>query len=251
MPERPSLARWQSIVETFAIVAVAGAVVWSTAGRPAVTTGSVGTVQPPPRPTPPPMPIEPMSLEGAELLGSRTALIGMALYSDFECPFCARFARETLPALDAQYVKTGKLLLAFRQFPLPIHGLAMKAAEAAECAGRQGKFWPYHDRLFLAPQTLDPVRLTEHARRTGLEPTRFAACLDGQAAADVTSDKTGGTPLGVVGTPTFLAGPILPDGRVSVSQRFSGALPLAEFQAILDRLLAAVPVTGARPGQNE
>lgn len=251
MLERPSLARWQSIVETLAIVAVAGAVVWSTTGGPVGTTGRAGAVQPPPRPTPPPLPLEPISLDGAELLGSRTARIGMALYSDFECPFCARFARETLPALDAQYIKTGKVLLAFRQFPLPMHGLAMKAAEAAECAGRQGKFWPYHDRLFLAPQTLDLSGLTEHARQTNLEPTSFAACLNGQAAADVTSDTTGGKPLGVVGTPTFFAGPILPDGRVKVSQRFSGALSLAEFQAILDQLLASVAVTGAPAGQNE
>jgi protein-disulfide isomerase len=184
------------------------------------------------------MPIQPMSLTGAQILGSAAAKVGLVVYSDFQCPFCGKFARETLPAIQVQYVKSGKVLLAFREFPLPMHQFAQKAAEAAECAGRQGKFWPFHDELFSVPQALDPASLKERAQRLGLEPKSFATCFDGQTSALIQSSKAEAEPLGVVGTPTFLAGPILNDGRVKVSQRFSGALSIAEFQTILDRLVS-------------
>jgi predicted DsbA family dithiol-disulfide isomerase len=160
---------------------------------------------------------------------------------------CGKFARETLPALEKQYVDTGKVRLAFRQFPLPIHQFAEKAAEAAECAGREGKFWPFHDLLFAQQDSLDVASLQDRAKRVGLESGTFAKCLDGETAAIVQADKSGGEPLGVSGTPTFLVGPILADGTVHVSQRFSGALPLAQFQAALDRFVnppTAAPVGG-------
>jgi len=227
------------LIETASLVTVAVALASIALAR--WTSPSDSRTVPPPPPTrrqEPPVPAQPIVLTGAQLLGSRSAKVGLVLYSDFQCPFCGTFARDTLPILEEKYVRTGKVLVAFRQFPLPNHLLAVKAAEAAVCAGRQGKFWPYHDRLFANPQSLDSSNLHEHARQVQLDPQQLAACLDGQASAIVQADKTSGSALHVTGTPAFLAGAMLSDGRLKVIDRFSGAKPIAQFQIMLDRLLS-------------
>ncbi len=235
--DRPLQPRWQSIAETVALTVVACAVAWMAISRTSTDAVSIRGGAPTRRPEPPrPLPTEAISLAGAQLLGKSTAQVGIVVYSDFQCPYCGRFAKETLPSLEAQYVRTGKILVAFRQFPLPNHPFAQKAAEAANCAGRQGKFWEFHDRLFANPRALDSPNLLEHARQVKLEPARFAACLDGQETAAVRADHASGGAVGVSGTPTFLVGRLLADGRLKVSQRLSGALPLEHFQTVLDGL---------------
>jgi len=235
--ETKGMMRWQSIVETLALVVVALSVGWIAVVKPALA--SVSARSAPAKVADSPLPVDPVSLDGAPIVGSRGAKIGMIIYSDFQCPFCARFAIDTLPALQEQYVKTGQVLVAFREYPLPIHPFAQKAAEAALCANRQGKFWEFHDALFANQQALDPASLGARAVRLGLDSRQFSSCLAGEMAALVQADKRNGDPLGVAGTPTFLLGPVLADGRVKVSQRFSGAKPLAEFQEILDKLVSA------------
>ena len=90
----------------------------------------------------------------AEAIAARTkgrpeAPITMYAMSDFQCPFCRDFALTTMPALEREYIQTGKLRITFINFPLTsIHANALAAAEMAMCAARQGKFWPVHDRLF-------------------------------------------------------------------------------------------------------
>jgi hypothetical protein len=118
----------------------------------------------------------PVSLAGATLQGSPSAKVAVIEYLDFECPYCGKFARETLPALDAGYIRTGKVLLAVRHYPLPNHQLAVKAAEAAECAGEQGKFWEMHLRLFQEPRNLHDRVLLSHAQPLA-DSSRFEACL--------------------------------------------------------------------------
>ena len=245
MSDRTSLLKWQSITETLALVVVAGAVTWMSLSRSTAETAPTRPAAPTRRAEPKP-PLEPISLAGAQILGMKTAKVALVVYSDFECPFCGKFARETLPALDAQYVKPGRVLIAFRQFPLPIHQFAVKAAEASECAGRQGKFWMYHDQLFANPKEIDPASLRQYARSIGLDVKTFDGCLNGQAASIVQADKASGSELQVTGTPSFLAGPILPDGRVRVSQRLSGAQPFGQFKDMLDRLI--IVGDSARPG---
>jgi protein-disulfide isomerase len=236
MSER-TWSRWQSVVETVALVVVAVAIsrIAMVKSAPEPGPGRAGASRPAP-----PLPSEPVSLAGAQTAGSQTAKVALVVYSDFQCPFCGKFARETLPAIQEQYVRTGKVLFAFRQFPLPIHSFAEKAAEGALCAGQQGKFWAFHDDMFANQQALDPQSLQERARQLGLRTDAFTACLEGKAAISVQADKKAAEPFGVTGTPTFLAGPILKDGRVRVSERFSGALPLAQFQTVLDGLLNKV-----------
>jgi protein-disulfide isomerase len=86
--------------------------------------------------------------------GKEDALVTMVEFTDYQCPFSAKFTQETLPQIEKEYIETGKVKLAFRDFPLPMHSLAQKAAEAARCAGDQDAFWEYHDLIFENQQYL-------------------------------------------------------------------------------------------------
>jgi protein-disulfide isomerase len=160
-------------------------------------------------------------------------------YSDFQCPFCARFARDIMPKLDEKYIKSGKVQLAFRHLPLPMHPFAQKAAEAVECAARQGAFWGMHNRVFQQPEQLEEASLRQNARALMLNEEQFSTCLAGQAGEKVRRDAAGARKLLVTGTPTFFVGTRQADGRVKVVQRVSGAPALEQFEAVLERVLAA------------
>jgi protein-disulfide isomerase len=227
--------RVQSFSETLALIVIAIAVAWVAFLKPVVAPAAVRP-QAQRRADPPP-PSEPISLENAQIAGNPNAKVALLVYSDFQCPYCGKFARETLPAIRQQYVEPGKVLVAFREFPLPIHTFAERAAEAALCAGRQGKFWPFHDDPFANQQALDTPALNERAQRLGLDTGAFDVCLTGQTAGLVQADTASGKPLGIIGTPTFFFGTVLPDGGMKASARFSGAQPLTRFQAALDPLI--------------
>ena len=186
----------------------------------------------------PELPAELLSLEGATLRGNPKARVALIEYSDFQCPYCGVFARETFPSLDAEYVSTGKVLIAFRHFPLrSMHPLAAKAAEIALCAGAQGRFWEMHDRLF-AEKQLDEASLRGVATGLGVDNTAFGDCLAGQKSATVSADEASGKKLGVTGTPTFFVGVIENNGRVRVTDRIAGAASEAQFKASLKKALA-------------
>jgi protein-disulfide isomerase len=87
-------------------------------------------------------------MDRSRILGDSTAPVWMVMVSDFQCPFCKRFHDQTFPTIEQRYIKTGKVRFAFLNFPLPSHANAWPAAEAAMCAGIQGKFWPYQDVLY-------------------------------------------------------------------------------------------------------
>ncbi|MGC8876882.1 DsbA family protein [Thermus sp.] len=128
----------------------------------------------------------------------------LRVFSDFQCPFCQRLAREVLPALKARAAR-GEVRVSYRHFPLKeIHPEALPAATASECAHRQGAFWPYHD-LLMAGRLGDYLGL---ARALGLEEGAFARCLkDPSAQAPVEADRALALRLGLRGTPTVFAGP--------------------------------------------
>ena len=137
----------------------------------------------------PPLPSAPISIEGTRTKGKASATVALIEYSDFQCPWCGVYARETYPTLAKQYVDTGKLLMVFRHLPITsIHPLATKAAEAAECAGRQNKFWEMHDLLFLRQKELSSPSLVSRANALGLDAMAFSTCLEGQAASVVEAD---------------------------------------------------------------
>jgi len=97
--------------------------------------------------------VKAVDLGNAQRKGNSNAKVIVVEFSDFECPYCGRFFSQTLPSLQKEYIDTGKVLFAYKQFPLTsIHANAQKAAEASLCAADEGKFWEYHDRLFKSQQ---------------------------------------------------------------------------------------------------
>jgi protein-disulfide isomerase len=185
-----------------------------------------------------PVPRDPVSLDGAETRGSSAAHVALLEISDFQCPFCGRFARETLPAIEEEYLKSGRMFLAFRNLPLAeIHPFAVKAAEAAECASRQGKFWAAHDRMYHDQEHLAPADLLSIAQAIGLDNPKFQTCMSGEAAARVQQDMADVRKLGVSVTPSFFLGTIRSDGRLKVERTISGALPFRDFQVAIDAVL--------------
>ena len=138
------------------------------AGRPPTSARTQPTR--PTRPAPAALPTEPLSVEGATLKGDMRAGVALIVYSDFECPFCSRFALDTWPSLEQKYVSTGKVRVAFRHLPIEsIHRYALKASEAAACADQQAKFWPMHDVLFKNPKQLDDASLAKYAKELKLD----------------------------------------------------------------------------------
>src|SRR5262249_15732301 len=128
--------------------------------------------------------------------------------TDYECPFCSRHFRETQPHIEKDYINTGKVKYVLRDFPLEaIHSNAFKAAEAANCAGEQEKYWEMHDRLFANQNALSLNRLPEYAQALGLDLPKFRQCLDGgKYAAKVRKDLADAQKAGTTGTPTFFIG---------------------------------------------
>ena len=126
-------------------------------------------------------------------------------------------------------------------FPLEsIHKKALKAHEAANCAGEQGKYWEMHDLLFANPKKLDPPDLSQHATTLGLDLPTFEECLNsGKYEAEIRADMAEGRKAGTRGTPTSLVGYIEADGKkVRAVKRIRGARPYEDFKEEIDSLLA-------------
>lgn len=238
---RPALAA----VADAMFVVVAGVIVWqlTSAGRPIGRDGA-GTQ---PTQPPPPLPAAPIPLVGAHLKGTLEAPVALVIYSDFQCPYCRRLALDALPEIEKRYVSTGKVVVAFRHFPLPSHASARLAAEAAACAGDQDRFWDFHDALFRAPDRLERPDLVVHASALGLNVGPFEECLSGAKTAVVSDDLAEGRRLAVGGTPTTFVGIVDSEGRARVTQRLTGALAAEQFAAAIDR---ATQMSTRRPGRS-
>jgi protein-disulfide isomerase len=161
-------------------------------------------------------------------LGPANAPITIIEFSDYECPFCARWQAEVLPRLQEAY--PNQVRLVYRDFPLTsIHGDALSAAEAANCAGEQGAYWKYHDKLFAAENGLGKDALLKYANDLGLDSPAFESCLNSEKYKDeVEGDLNFATELGVRSTPTFFI-----NGLAIV-----GAQPFEVFQGVIDKELA-------------
>jgi protein-disulfide isomerase len=160
-------------------------------------------------------------------LGRASAPVTLIEFSDFQCPFCQRVA-PTLKKLRDTY--GDKVRIVWKDFPLTqIHPQAFKAGEAAHCAGDQGKYWEYHDRLFANQQQLQPEELKKHATDLGLDAAAFNACLDSSKYGERVRDGVAqGTRLGVNSTPTIYI-----NGRM-----LSGAQPYETFVSVIDEELS-------------
>ena len=177
-----------------------------------------------------------------ESKGSERARVAIIEFTDFECSYCLGFVTETLPQLDKDYVSTGKVKYFFRNLPLTNgHPNAFRAAEAAHCAGEQGKFWQAHDRFFANQNKLNPNDLVPHARALGMDGLKFDDCLkSGKYDEAIKKDIEEAQSLGIEGTPAFLIGLLSPNGRsVSVRKVILGAEPYDSFKQTLDELLSS------------
>lgn len=160
--------------------------------------------------------------------GPADAPVVIIEFSDFECPFC-RQATATINALLARY--PGQIRFVYKDFPLPTHPYAFKAAEAGHCAHDQDKFWEYHDKLFATQDALDVESLKIHAGELGLDMDAFATCLDdAQHAEAVNAEMSTGRSYGASSTPTLFI-----NGRPVF-----GAMPLNVFDEIVRQELMAV-----------
>ena len=158
--------------------------------------------------------------------GPATAPVTIVEFSDFECPYCSR-AEETVS--EVMRVYGDKIRLVFRDLPLPNHQNAPKAAEAAHCAGEQGKYWEMHAKLFANQRALEVPSLKGYAKDLKLDQAKFDKCLDtGATAAIVEASKKAGAEAGVNGTPAFFVNGVL----------ISGAQPFDAFKEVIDAELA-------------
>lgn len=184
-----------------------------------------------------------LELAGAATKGRADAPLVIVEFSDFECPFCGRFSRDVYFQIQREYVDTGKVRYVYRHLPIErLHPQAMKAAEAAQCALAQGKFWEMHDRLFANQKALAPPNLIAYAQVLGLDVTTFQQCLGGQTTVRVKQDLAEGLKAGITGTPAFFIGTVTKQGKLKVLQKLIGAKPYATFKATLDSLIAQTAV---------
>jgi protein-disulfide isomerase len=154
--------------------------------------------------------------------GQPNAPIEMIEFSDFQCPFCQR-AHATVEQVLATY--GDRIRFVYRHYPVQGHAAAKPAAEASECAKEQGKFWPFHDRLFANTSKLGDADLKAHAAAVGVDTATFNACVDSHKYRSVVeADARDGDAVGVNGTPAFYI-----NGRM-----ISGAQPFEVFKKLID-----------------
>ena len=160
--------------------------------------------------------------------GNADAPVTIIEFSDFQCSYCRVFYQTTLVTLLERYPKQVRFV--YRDFPLAsIHPQATLAAEAAQCAHAQGRFWEFHNALFANPNQLGPELYQTLAISMGLDKDRFATCLTSREfSEEVEKDFNVARALGVTGTPTFFINGI----------PLVGAQPLEVFAEIIDRELA-------------
>ncbi|MFB3819818.1 MAG: DsbA family protein [Candidatus Methylomirabilales bacterium] len=161
--------------------------------------------------------------------GFPSAPITVVELSDFQCTYCRKFRWETLPALEQEYIQSGRVRLVYRH--LAVLGQAsVRAAEAASCAHDQQRFWEYHDKLFEQKGALafSLSRLQGYAAELGLDGKAFGACLDGRKHAQrVEAETILGQALGATGTPAFLI----------KGQLLMGAHPIETFRRVLEGMV--------------
>jgi protein-disulfide isomerase len=167
--------------------------------------------------------------------GSAKAPVTVYEMSDFQCPYCRRFAVETFPAIEKQYIATGKVRWVFVNFPLTsIHANAVAAAQVAACAGKQGAFWAMHDLLYEHQEAWAPLKeagpfFLSLADSAGISKSTLLSCVNAPETLDeIKSEAQGAQRSGARSTPTFyIEGGLL-----------EGAQPLPVFRQVLDSVYA-------------
>ena len=184
-----------------------------------------------------------ISADNDPIIGNPDAEISIIEFSDFQCPFCARFHIQTLPSILEEYIDEGKVKLVFRDFPIQsIHPNAFPASVAAECANEQGKFREMHDKLFdnqnqwNRQETADAILMfNQYADEMNLEQEKFELCLsNGKYIDEIKKDLEDGRDYGVSGTPGFFIG----NDKIGYVE-LKGAQPFDSFKKVIDAQLDA------------
>jgi protein-disulfide isomerase len=174
----------------------------------------------------PELPRFPVSVDDDPAEGPADAPVTIVQFAEFQCPYCGK-ARESINKVKEAY--PGKVRFVFRDFPLGFHDRAIPAAVAANCAEKQGKYWPMHDELMSNQRALEDADLERVAKDVGLNLSDWQACRqDPSMRAEVEKDMADGAKIGVTGTPAFFINGVM----------LSGAQPYERFKAIIDRELA-------------
>ncbi|HXC16661.1 MAG TPA: thioredoxin domain-containing protein [Holophagaceae bacterium] len=183
------------------------------------------------------------NVSGEPFRGDGKARVAIMEYSDFDCPYCGRYARDLYPKLDAAYVKTAKIKYFFRDLPLEEHPQAGFKANLARMAGEQGKFWEAHDWLFAHQTPMDAKGEDAFAKELGLDRAKLGTgAEDGKYNPLIQASMNSARHMQITGTPAFLIGTLSPDGQVFTADKvFLGAQSFEAFQEVLDGLLAPTP----------
>jgi protein-disulfide isomerase len=201
------------------------------------------TNQPTNQPTSQPKLIMNISADDDPVIGNPDAPITIIEFTDFQCPFCARFHTQTLPLILEEYIEQGKVKLVIRDFPIQsIHPNAVPASVASECANEQGKAKEMHDMLFYNQnqwsnqETADALSLfSQYATEIQLEQETFDSCLtDGKYIEEIENDLNDGREYGVSGTPGFFIG----NDKLGYVE-LKGAQPFDSFKKVIDAQLDA------------
>ena len=173
---------------------------------------------------------------GSHRLGDSEARYAIVEFSDYQCPFCSRHAKQVLPQIISDLVDTGKVLYFLRDYPLSFHGEAKSAAIAARCAGAQDSYWEMHDKLFENHRNLSWEFYNESAQTIALNRQEFSKCIIDPAISEaVEADIDYASSLGVTGTPKFFVGKLQGD-EISDVIVISGAQSFAAFSGAVERL---------------
>jgi protein-disulfide isomerase len=182
-----------------------------------------------------------VSTKGKQSMGSKDAPITIVEFTDYQCPFCLRFTKTTFPILKRKYIDTGKVRWVGLNLPLAFHKDATKAAQAAHCAGEQGKFWEMRTVLFENPKKLNVSFLPAHAATLDLDIEAFNECLQSKRHLDtIAKEAKDANSVRLTGTPSFIIGKTTDD--VISGQVVIGAQQLKQFDAAIKKAEAQQPV---------
>ena len=178
-----------------------------------------------------------VSSKGKQSMGAADAPVTVVEFTDYQCPYCLRFTKTTFPLLKRKYIDTGKVRWVALNLPLPFHKDAIKAAQAAHCAGEQDKFWEMREALFKNPKKLSITDLPTHAEALALDMSAFYSCLQSDRHLDtIAKEAKDAKSVRLTGTPSFIIGKTTDDiisGPVVI-----GAQPMNKFDAAIGKVLA-------------
>lgn len=220
LKDRPKPYLWLALPALFLLGLGAGWLIW---GRNAATAPAPNQVN-----VNPDVKRYDIQNDGDPSIGPDDAVVTIVEFSDYQCPYCAKWHNEVFKRLMETY--KGKIRFIYRDFPLySIHPEAIPAAEAANCAGEQGAYWSFHEALFSEKYSLGKQAYTQYAGELGLNADQFGQCLSARRFKDeVDADLKYAANLGVSSTPTFFV-----NGLAVV-----GAQPYEVFQQLIDKELA-------------